>query len=119
MDTVVLAVFGFVYLGMLLGGLPGLAIDRTGVALLGAIALLATARVSPDEAWRAVDVPTIGLLFGLMIVSAQLRLGGFYAHVTRRLTDAPLSPDALLAWLVVVAGALSALLANSPRCTAP
>ena len=35
MDLVVLCVFGIVYVGMALGRLPGLAVDRTGVALLG------------------------------------------------------------------------------------
>ena len=40
-DLVVLVVFAFVYAGMILGRIPGLALDRTGVALLGAIALLA------------------------------------------------------------------------------
>ncbi len=48
MDAVVLGVFGVVYLGMLLGEIPGLALDRTGVALLGALALAAG-----WLAWRA------------------------------------------------------------------
>ena len=47
MDTIVLVVFAVVYLGMLLGEIPGLALDRTGVALLGALALVATERVTP------------------------------------------------------------------------
>ena len=97
MDAVVLLVFGFVYLGMVLGEIPGLALDRAGVALLGAIALVATGRVAPQAAWNAVDVPTMALLFGLMVVSAQFRLGGFYARVTRRLAAAEVSPDVLLA----------------------
>ena len=68
MDPIILIIFSLVYLGMILGEIPGLALDRTGVALLGAIALLATERVTPDQAWRAIDVPTMGLLFGLMVV---------------------------------------------------
>ncbi len=82
---------------MLLGEIPGLALDRTGVALLGAIVLVATERVTPAAAWAAVDVPTLALLFGLMVVSAQFRLGGFYTWVTRRIVSAPLGPSALLA----------------------
>jgi Na+/H+ antiporter NhaD/arsenite permease-like protein len=117
-DTTVLAIFAFVYLGMILGEIPGLALDRTGVALLGAIALLATERVSPESAWNAVDVPTIGLLFGLMVVSAQFRLGGFYTALTRWLAAASGSPDALLALLVGAVGVLSALLANDIVCLA-
>jgi Na+/H+ antiporter NhaD/arsenite permease-like protein len=117
-DTTVLVIFVFVYLGMILGEIPGFALDRTGVALLGAIALLATEQVSPEAAWEAVDVPTIGLLFGLMVISAQFRLGGFYTAVTRRLAATTGSPDLLLALLIGVAGMLSALLANDIVCLA-
>jgi Na+/H+ antiporter NhaD/arsenite permease-like protein len=103
---------------MLLGEIPGLALDRTGVALLGALVLVATERVTPAAAWASVDVPTLALLFGLMVVSAQFRLGGFYTWVTRRIVSAPLGPSALLAAVVVVAGVLSALLANDIVCLA-
>lgn len=118
MDPVIVAVFGLVYLGMMLGSLPRLAIDRTGVAVLGAIVLLATGRIGVAEAWQAIDVPTIALLVGLMIVSAQLRLGGFYGLVTRRLAQHETSPDALLAVLIAAAGVLSALLVNDIVCLA-
>ncbi len=118
MDSTVFAVFVFVYLGMFLGEIPGLAMDRTGVALLGAIVLLVTEKVTPEAAWQAVDVPTIALLFGLMVVSAQFRLGGFYANLTRRMAEAEVSPDVLLAMVVAAAGILSALLANDIVCLA-
>ena len=88
------------------------------MALLGAIALLAAGRLTPEEAWRAVDVPTIGLLFGLMVVSAQFRLGGFYSKVTRLMAAANVGPAGLLAALIAVAGGLSALLANDVVCLA-
>jgi Na+/H+ antiporter NhaD/arsenite permease-like protein len=118
MDTTVLAVFTVVYAGMLLGEIPGLALDRSGVALLGAIALIATGRVSLVGAWRAVDVSTMALLVGLMVVSAQLRLGGLYAHLTQRLAARRAAPPALLALLITVAGVLSAVLANDIICLA-
>jgi Na+/H+ antiporter NhaD/arsenite permease-like protein len=113
-----LIVFTLVYLGMFLGRLPGLALDRTGFALLGAIALVAFGGVSVSAAWTSVDVPTIALLFGLMVVSAQFRLGGFYSAVTARLAERETSPGALLGSLVIVAGVLSALLANDIVCLA-
>jgi Na+/H+ antiporter NhaD/arsenite permease-like protein len=117
-DSVVLGVFAFVYLGMFLGRIPGLALDRTGVALLGAIVLLATRRVSEQAAVASIDVPTLALLLGMMVVSAQLRLGGFYTLVTRTIASARVSPPALLASLVVAAAVLSALLANDIVCFA-
>lgn len=118
MQATTLVVFGLVYLGMILGGLPRLALDRTGVALLGAIALIASGDMTLHEAAAAVDAPTLALLFGLMILSAQFRLGGFYTHLTRNLAARDASPDALLAALVAAAGALSALLANDIVCLA-
>ena len=118
MDFVVGAIFGAVYLAMMLGGIPGLAVDRAGVALLGAIGLLAAHRVSPESAWKSVDVPTISLLFGLMVVSAQLRLSGFHTLIGRRLAWMRVSPRMLLAVLIGVAGLLSALLANDIVCLA-
>jgi Na+/H+ antiporter NhaD/arsenite permease-like protein len=88
------------------------------VALLGAIVLLAAGRVTPEQGWAAVDVPTIGLLFGLMVVSAQFRLGGFYSKLTRKIAAADATPPVLLAALIAIAGALSALLANDVVCLA-
>ena len=118
MDPLLLTVFSIVYLGMLLGRVPGLAIDRTGMALLGAIVLVATGRISPQEAWDAVDVPTVALLLGLMIVSAQFRLGGGYSAITHRLARANVTPFALSGLVIAVSGTLSALLANDIVCLA-
>ncbi|MBN2319992.1 MAG: anion transporter [Acidobacteria bacterium] len=118
MDTIVIVVFVFVYAGMMLGRIPSLALDRTGIALLGAIILLAAGKIQPVDAWRAIDVSTIALLLGLMVLSAQFRLGGFYARLTRRLGEMDVSPKAFLACLIVCAGALSAVLANDIVCLA-
>lgn len=118
MPSLTLVIFAIVYLGMILGGLPGLALDRTGVALLGAIALIAFGQISAADAWAAVDVPTIGLLFGLMVVSSQFRLGGFYALVAQRMSSARVRPAALLALLTTVVGLLSAVLGNDIICLA-
>lgn len=118
MTATIVIVFGIVYLGMILGGLPFLQLDRTGIALLGAIALVATEAVSLEEAERAIHVPTLILLFAFMVVSAQLRLGGFYTQVTRRLGALPLTPPMLLAALIAVAAGLSAVFSNDIICLA-
>jgi Na+/H+ antiporter NhaD/arsenite permease-like protein len=117
-DWLVVVVFSVVYLGMFLGGLPRLKLDRSGVALLGAIAVIAITGLSVEDAARTVDLPTIVLLFAFMVVSAQMRLGGFYAEVTLRVTAMPLSRNGLLAALIVVAGALSAVFSNDIICLA-
>ena len=83
MDALTILIFTIVYLGMILGGLPGLALDRTGVVLVGTIALIALGRVDVSQIWAAVDPATMMLLFGLMVVSAQFRVSGSYARLTR------------------------------------
>ena len=118
MTGAALGVFALVYLGMLLGGLPGLRLDRTGIALLGAIALVALGCLTPAQARDAIDVPTIALLFGLMVVSAQFQLAGFYARAARVLGESRLSPDRLLLAVILLAGALSAVLVNDVVCLA-
>ena len=118
MDATVLAVFIAVYVGMILGRIHGLALDRTGIALLGAIVLLATGHIRLAEAWSAVDASTIALLFGLMIVSAQFRLSGFYSMLTSHLAQLRTSPEMLLAALIGATALLSAVLANDIVCLA-
>lgn len=118
MDAVVVTVFSVVYLGMIAGRFPGLALDRTGIALLGAIALVGFGKVSVADAWRAIDAPTIILLFGLMVVSAQLRISGGYSWITRSLALARVSQPAFLALVMGTSAALSALLANDIICLA-
>jgi Na+/H+ antiporter NhaD/arsenite permease-like protein len=85
-DLVVLGIFILVYVSMIFGRLPGLALDRTGVVLVGAIAIVATDHLTSQQAWDSVDIPTIGMLFGLMIVSAQFSSAGFYGRITTRLS---------------------------------
>jgi Na+/H+ antiporter NhaD/arsenite permease-like protein len=48
--TAVVAIFRVVYLGMVLGRLPGLQLDRTGVALLGALAMVGLGTLTPQQA---------------------------------------------------------------------
>ena len=114
----VVVVFVIVYLGMILGGLPFLQLDRTGIALLGAIALLATETVGLEEAWRAIHVPTLTLLFAFMVMSAQLRLGGFYDWVTRKVGGQDIAPPLLVGTLIFVVGGLSAVFSNDVICLA-
>ncbi len=101
-------------LGMILGGLPFLQLDRTGIALLGAIALVGMGAVTPEAAVQALHLPTLILLFAFMVLSAQLRLGGFYAWVTLKLAALPL----LLGALMAVVAALAAVFSNDIVCLA-
>ena len=112
MTGLIVIVFIAVYLGMALGRVPGLTLDRTGVALLGLIVLLASGALSLEEAGAAVDLATLSLLFALMIISAQFQGSGFYRLCARAITNAAGRPTRLLAILIGVTGVLSAVLTN-------
>ncbi|MBJ7416621.1 MAG: anion transporter [Niveispirillum sp.] len=112
MTILILTIFVLVYLGMAVGRFPGLQIDRTGIALLGAVILALTGAMPGDALGAAIDYPTLFILLGLMILSAQFELAGFYGWCAVRLAQAAYSPVALLALVVAVGGGLSAVLAN-------
>ena len=118
MTTTVLAIFCIVYAGMILGGLPFLRLDRTGIALLGAIALVALEVLTPEQAALSIHLPTLLLLFSFMVISAQMRLGGFYAWATRGIASLPLGPPALLTSIIAAVALLSAIFSNDVVCLA-
>lgn len=118
MTTVVVTVFLLVYLGMLFGGLPFLQLDRTGIALLGAIILVASQSISVDNAYRSLHSPTLILLFSFMVISAQLRLGGFYSWIAHRVGMLDKPPSILLGAIITVAAYLSAIFSNDVVCLA-
>jgi Na+/H+ antiporter NhaD/arsenite permease-like protein len=106
----VLVVFAAVYLGMAIGRWPGLKIDRSGIALLGAIVLYATGTLDGTAVLAAIDFPTLIVLFGLMILSAQFAACGFYDWCSVRIATVRVPPAGALT--VAAAGSLAAVLAN-------
>jgi len=113
-----LLIFAVTYVGIALGRVPGLLIDRTGIALVGAIALVGVRALSVEQATASIDVPTILLLFGLMILSAQLRVAGFYRLVAGYVLRGARQPCVLLCGVVVASAVLSSLFANDIVCLA-
>jgi di/tricarboxylate transporter len=73
------AIFVGSYLALAIGRIPGLSIDRAGIALVGAGLMVASGALPLEEAYKAIDFDTITLLLGMMIVVASLRLSGFFA----------------------------------------
>ena len=117
MDPVVGIVFVLVYTGMFLGGLPALKLDRAGVALLGALALVISGRVSVQSAWQAIDAPTLLILLAVMAGSSLLQLERLTV-VAHRIINANQSPSRLLAIIIASAGVASAILAENVVCLA-
>jgi Na+/H+ antiporter NhaD/arsenite permease-like protein len=110
--AVVFFVLILTYVGMAAGRIAWLRVDRTGIALLAVIFLLASGQMSLDDFGSDVDMPSIALLFAMMIISAQLLESGFIDLSARTITESPRSTTLLLALTVVIGGLLSAVLAT-------
>jgi Na+/H+ antiporter NhaD/arsenite permease-like protein len=111
-----LLIFLGTYLVLTIGRLPGFRIDRTGAAIIGASLMIAFRVLTMDEAIRSVNHETLILLFGMMIVVANLRLSGFFAMVSAWVVEHTHHPLALLAAIVLVSGVLSAFFVNDTMC---
>lgn len=110
--AIVLLVLILTYAGMAAGRIAWLQVDRTGIALLAVIVLLASGQMTLDDFGSDVDMPTIAFMFAMMIISAQFAEAGFIDLCARTITGRPRGIALLLALTVAVGGALSAVLAN-------
>jgi Na+/H+ antiporter NhaD/arsenite permease-like protein len=104
------------YLALAIGRIPGLSIDRAGIALVGAGLMVASGALSLDDAYKAVDLDTITLLLGMMIVVANLRLSGFFAVANAWVMAHAGHPLILLGAVVAISGVFSAFLVNDAIC---
>jgi Na+/H+ antiporter NhaD/arsenite permease-like protein len=111
-----LVVFLATYAVVAVGRLPGLRLDRAGAALIGASLMVGFGVLSLDEAYSAIDLNTIVLLVGMMILVANLRLAGFFALAARWVAARARHPASLLAGIIAVSGLLSAFLVNDTVC---
>jgi len=116
LDTLVFVVSVLVILltltGVAIGRYPGVRMNRATIAVVGATALVGLGALSIDQAYEAIDLNTLVLLFAMMVINANLRMAGFFELVAARLAGSALSPRQLLAVTVVAAGVLSALFLN-------
>jgi Na+/H+ antiporter NhaD/arsenite permease-like protein len=112
----ILAIFALTYIGIAIGRIPGLKLNRAGIALLGAIGLMIFGGISTADAVSYVNWPTIFLLFGFFVISAQLRLSGFYDRVAAGIANQLGHPARFLLILMLATGGLSAFLNNDVVC---
>jgi Na+/H+ antiporter NhaD/arsenite permease-like protein len=112
----VLTIFILTYLGMAVGKVPGLKLSRTGIALVGAIAMVLATHATTEQFVSAISWPTIFLLFGFFVISAQLRLSGFYDRIAGNISARLDAPARFLLFLVAVTAGLSAFLNNDIVC---
>ncbi|HWD60705.1 MAG TPA: SLC13 family permease [Stellaceae bacterium] len=110
--AIVFLVLILTYAGMAAGRIPRLQVDRTGIALLAVIALLVSGQMTLDDFGSNIDMPTLALLFAMMIISAQFAESGFLDLCARTVTSTRHGTTVLLALTVAIGGGLAAVLAN-------
>jgi Na+/H+ antiporter NhaD/arsenite permease-like protein len=111
-------VFVLTYVGMAMGRVPGLRIDRAGIAFAGATGMLVCGVVSFEQAigQNSVDYKTLALLLGMMVVIAFLRLSRVFEQLTQWTLRRIRTPWGLLAVTISLSGVLSAFLINDIVC---
>jgi Na+/H+ antiporter NhaD/arsenite permease-like protein len=120
MGWVTCVIFIITYAGLAVGKVPGLRMDRAGIAFVGATLMLITGVLSLDQAVskESIDFKTLFLLFGMMIVVGVLRLSGFFERLTSQALQRIATPKGLLAVTIGLSGLLSAFLINDVVCVA-
>jgi Na+/H+ antiporter NhaD/arsenite permease-like protein len=78
--------------------------------------MVATGVLAPGEAGAAVNGDTLGLLLGMMVLSAYLGEAGFFRWASWKVITSVGTPVALLWGLTLAAGTLSAFLVNDTVC---
>jgi len=82
------------------------------IMLLGAIAVTATAQISPLDALEAVNPDVMLFLFGMFVVGEALEESGYLSHLSHRLFGRARSLDGLVLLILFGMGTLSAFLMN-------
>lgn len=100
------------YVGISLGRIPGWRVNRTTIALIGVGALLGFGLLDFKTLPGLLDFDTIILLFGMMIINANLMLAGFFRLAGWAILRWTHSPRALLALEIGLVSVLSALFLN-------
>jgi Na+/H+ antiporter NhaD/arsenite permease-like protein len=116
MTGLAVIIFVLTYIVVAIGRVPGLRIDRAGAALVGGSLMLAVGGVGLDELGKVIDLPTLALLLGLMIVVGSLRLSGFFRLVNGWVVTRARHPLQLLAAVILSSGLFSSFLLNDAIC---
>ncbi|MCC5644293.1 anion transporter [Nostoc sp. CHAB 5824] len=106
------SVLGLTYVGLALGYIPGLRMNRATIALVGSAFLIALGVLDLDEAWQAIDANTIVFLLSMMVVNANLSYAGFFKRSLSVILSITRSPLGLLIALTFGSGILSAFFLN-------
>ncbi|KAM0949611.1 putative arsenical pump membrane protein, ArsB [Dioscorea sansibarensis] len=108
--------FGIFWVLAVFPAIPFLPIGRTAGSLLGAMLMVIFRVISPEEAYAAIDLPILGLLFGTMVVSIYLERADMFKYLGKLLCWKSQGGKDLLCRIVIVSAISSALFTNDTSC---
>lgn len=113
---ITLIIVTLTYIGIALGEFQPLRANRTTLTLIGVGALLIFRQITFEQVGGFLNLDTLVLLLGMMIVNANLQLAGFFRLAGSAILHWTKSPRSFLALEIIVAGVLSALFLNDTIC---
>ncbi|CAJ1952826.1 unnamed protein product [Sphenostylis stenocarpa] len=95
---------------------PFLPIGRTAGSLLGAMLMVIFQVLTPDQAFAAIDIPILGLLFGTMVVTIFLERADMFKYLGKLLSWKSRGPKDLLCRICLISAISSAFFTNDTSC---
>ncbi|KAI5559586.1 hypothetical protein POPTR_017G141600v4 [Populus trichocarpa] len=95
---------------------PFLPIGRTAGSILGAMLMVIFKVITPKEAYSAINLPVLGLLFGTMVVSIYLERADMFKHLRVLLSWKSWGAKDMLCRICIVSAISSALFTNDTTC---
>lgn len=108
--------FGIFWVLAVFPAVPFLPIGRTAGSLLGAMLMVIFQVITPDQAYTAIDLPILGLLFGTMVVSVFLERADMFKYLGQLLSWKSRGGKDLLCRVCLISAISSALFTNDTSC---
>lgn len=108
--------FAIFWLLAVFPAIPFLPIGRTAGSLLGAMLMVIFRVLTPDQAYAAIDLPILGLLFGTMVVSVYLERADMFKYLGKVLSWKSRGAKDLICRVCVISAISSAFFTNDTSC---
>ncbi|GLT63007.1 hypothetical protein SLA2020_356050, partial [Shorea laevis] len=108
--------FGIFWVLAVFPSVPFLPIGRIAGSLLGAMLMVLSRVITPDQAYEAIDLPILGLLFATMVVGVYLEGADMFKYLSKLLSWKSKGAKDLICRVCVISAISSAFFTNDTVC---